>query len=113
MFLYPTITNYSTSYTGNIRDQIIGDDDMGSLPVWNFGISTQTYRQKAVNRGAPGGGLFNVTINLPSTEADTNYGVLVVPHANMTVWVTNKLVGSFVLNYSVAGGCEVDWFLFR
>lgn len=54
-----------------------------------------------------------VALNLP--EPNTNYGVLVTPNWDTTVFVTDKTIDDFVVNFGTAAPADatIDWIVFR
>jgi hypothetical protein len=56
-----------------------------------------------------------VDITLPFSEVDANYGVSVTPQWNTTVWVTNKTITGFRVNFGTAPASDsaVDYFVYR
>ena len=72
-------------------------------------------RQKGVNV-AVAEGLTSINITLPVSEEDADYGVLVTPHWDTSVWITNKTTSGFTVNFGTAaptGGSYIDWFVYR
>lgn len=80
-------------------------DNAGRLYLRQKGVSV------AVSEGST-----SINITLPVSEEDTNYGVLVTPYWNTSVWITNKTTSGFTVNFGTAaptGGSYIDWFVYR
>jgi len=73
-----------------------------------------TVAQKGVNVSVSASAT-SLAVTLPKAESDTNYGVLVVPQWNTTVWITNKTTTGFTINFGTApsSNSALDWFVFR
>jgi hypothetical protein len=82
--------------------------------IYAGGIENSVGFQKGINVSVPAGATF-INITLPIAEPDTNYGVVVTPQWNTTVWVTNKTTTGFRINFGTAPtvASALDWFLFR
>jgi hypothetical protein len=59
-------------------------------------------------------GLSSLSVTLPVSEPDDNYGVVATPFWNTTVYVSDKTQTTFVLNFgTVSPGSELSWIVFR
>jgi hypothetical protein len=82
--------------------------------IYAGGIENSPGFQKGINVSVPAGATF-IDITLPIAEPDANYGVVVTPQWNTTVWITNKNTTGFRINFGIAPtvASALDWFLFR
>jgi len=73
-----------------------------------------TLKNKGINVSVPSGSS-SLDISLPVEEPDAEYGVVVTPHWDTTVWVTNKTTTGFTVNFGTAPSSDssLDWLLFR
>jgi hypothetical protein len=90
--------------------------DLGLLGYSPDGTTVRRipYGNRGVNVSLPSA-MYNVTITLPYPEPDTNYGVLVSPTWNTTVWITSKTTTSFTVQFSSSTpiGAKIDWLVYR
>jgi hypothetical protein len=82
--------------------------------IYVGGIENSPGLQKGVNIPIPTGSSY-IDITLPVPEPDTNYGVIVTPQWNTTVWISNKTTTGFRVNFSIAPSqaSYIDWLVFR
>jgi len=88
-------------FHGDYGDLIVND---GSIEV----------KQKGVNVSVPAGSS-SLNVSLPKTERNDQYGILVVPQWDTTVWILNKSTTGFTVNFGTAPASDsyLDWFLYR
>ncbi len=107
---------YKQIWTGDFRPVIsIGNKQIEFHETRGINTpGTIRVQQKGVNIKVPAGST-SLQVTLPVPEPDTNYGVLVVPQWNTTVWVTNKTTTGFTINFGTAPTTDnaLDWFVYR
>lgn len=81
----------------------------------NYTIATQSCnRNGVVSEGEDHIDIF-FTPSPTFNQTDTNYGVVVTPNWNTTVWVTDKATSGFTINFgtNAPANAKFDYFIFR
>jgi len=79
-----------------------------------LGIKKLWLKQKGVNVTVTAG-FTSISVTLPEPEPDTNYGVIVTPGWDTSVWITDKTTSGFTINFGTPPTVDsaLDWFVYR